>query len=180
VSSSMVNGGGSDLRRQLQQAADYTGARIGILERDTVPCSETCLGRGHASARAGRRAALRAVGASVCGFAAAGSGKLTRGQARQPAALTRHVCLIGVAGGGGGSSEVVPLAGDELAEAEDTLKDLGAVTNGRHEAAPQVALAEAEIRSHAIYALSRVKQTHDGGLYRGIRRVGNHEPRGCR
>src|SRR5665811_119427 len=32
--------------RQLQQAGDYTGARIGILERDTVPCSETCFGRG--------------------------------------------------------------------------------------------------------------------------------------
>src|SRR5450755_3434298 len=54
--------------RHLQQAGDYTGARIGILERDTVPCSETCFGRG-TRIRPGWSPPCSARKASTCRFA---------------------------------------------------------------------------------------------------------------
>jgi hypothetical protein len=84
------------------------------------------------------------------------------------------VGLVGVASIQGGSSEVVALAGEEPAQANDALKDLGAVANGRQEAASQLALAESEIRGQRLDELSRVEQTHDRRLNRSVRRAGGH------
>ena len=112
--------------------------------------------------------------------AVASSGKLARGEAGQTQALAREVRLVGVACVERSSSKVVALAGEEPAEAEDALKDLGAVADGRQEAASQLAFAEAEIRGQRLDALSRVKQTLDSSLNRGIRRTGSHEPLGSR
>ncbi len=85
--------------------------------------------------------------------------------------------LIGVARVEGGTSEVVPLAGEEPTQAKDALKHLGAVANGRHEATSQLALAESQIRGQRLHALSGVKKTDDRRLNRAVRRAGDHEPR---
>jgi hypothetical protein len=111
-------------------------------------------------------------------LAVASSAKLARGEAGETQALACQVRLIGVARVERGSSEVVALAGEEPAEAEDALKDLRAVADGRQEASSQLSFAEAEIRGQRLDALTGVEETPDSGLNGGIRRAGSHEARG--
>jgi catechol 2,3-dioxygenase-like lactoylglutathione lyase family enzyme len=111
---------------------------------------------------------------------ASASGKLARTEPGQPEALAREVSLIGVARVEGRPSEVVALADDEAAQAQDALKHLGAVADGGQEAASKLALAEPEIRSQRRGALSWILEAHDRRLNGAIRRAGIHEPRRCR
>ena len=84
--------------------------------------------------------------------------------------------LVGIPRVEGGSSEVVALGGKEPAQAKDALKGLGAVADGRHEAASQLALTEAEIRGQGRDELTRVTEAHDCRLNRAVRRPIDHEP----
>lgn len=145
------------------------------------------LGYGEGTVAAPSRSLMQSVLAVLLTFGAtlavagcvteASSRELARGQTGQPHALAREVRLVGIACIERGPGEVATLVGEEPAETENALQDLRAVADGRQEAASQLTLAEAELRGESLNPLSRVEQTDDGRLNRGVRRTGGHEPR---
>ena len=83
--------------------------------------------------------------------------KTARRRPRQLRDFARQVRLVRVAGLQRGAGEVVARAGEEAAEAQHALERLGAVARGGVEAAPQLALGEAEFARQALDPRGRAR-----------------------
>ena len=89
-------------------------------------------------------------------------------RARQPRDLAGEVRLVGVARLERGAGEVVARAGEEAAEAQHALERLRAVADRGVEAAPQLALGEADLGGQRVDAGAGVAQPRDRGRHGGI------------